>query len=580
MKKHFKIQFLAISLFTFLSNAKYGQISNCAISTSNNQICIGDSTVLSVGFSNPCNSFSTSLQNGLIGWWPFCGDANDQSGNGNHGTVNGASLTSDRFGISNKAYSFDGVNDYILVNNSNSLNPSEISINCWIYANHNDICILEKGNVLNATQHSYSITHNDIWNIQRGLKSSFSNGNCVTTSNNTVWGNIADVPNNTWVMLTVQINNTGLVKHFLNGQLIYSFSSGVPLSTCNSASSTLRFGGPHWNSDPEWFDGKIDDIGIWNRVLTIQEIQELYNQGNQSVWWSDGTTNLGNIQVQPTQTTSFSVTVSDGINSCTDSITIQVNNPQINAGSDLSICDGETATLTATGAYTYAWDNGVVNGQPFTPAVEGYYTVIGTDTLGCSSSASVYVDLLQPTTSTISPIICDSYTAPDNAIYLNSGIYTAVIPNSEGCDSTITINLTLNKSTESSQTISEIDSFTWPINGQTYYESGIYNAVIPNSVGCDSIVTLNLNLEFTGILESKNLDLKIVPNPVDVSFTVFSNSLYLGNKFIITNLKGESVLEGYIKTSQMNVDCSGLSKGVYLFKLDLPEQNFIRFIKN
>ncbi len=37
--------------------------------------------------------------NGLVGWWPFNGNANDESGNGNNGTVNGASLTSDRFGI-------------------------------------------------------------------------------------------------------------------------------------------------------------------------------------------------------------------------------------------------------------------------------------------------------------------------------------------------------------------------------------------------------------------------------------------------------------------------------------------------
>jgi hypothetical protein len=104
---------------------------------------------------------------------------------------------------------------------------------------------------------------------------------------------------------------------------------------------------------------------------------------NLSIWWSDGTTNQSSIQVQPTQTTTYNITVSDGVGTCTDSITIQVNNPQINAGFDLSVCEGETAILTATGADTYAWDNGVVNSQAFVPTVEGYYTVIGTDTLGC-----------------------------------------------------------------------------------------------------------------------------------------------------------------------------------------------------
>ena len=55
------------------------------------------------------------LDQGLVGWWKFDGDATDSSGNGNDGTVNGATLTTDRHGQANEAYSFDGVDDYILV---------------------------------------------------------------------------------------------------------------------------------------------------------------------------------------------------------------------------------------------------------------------------------------------------------------------------------------------------------------------------------------------------------------------------------------------------------------------------------
>ena len=60
--------------------------------------------------------------NGLVGYWPFNGNANDESGNGNNGTVNGATLTTDRFGVISKAYSFDGVDDQIDIQNSNNLN--------------------------------------------------------------------------------------------------------------------------------------------------------------------------------------------------------------------------------------------------------------------------------------------------------------------------------------------------------------------------------------------------------------------------------------------------------------------------
>ena len=71
--------------------------------------------------------------NGLVGWWPFNGNANDESGNGNHGTVNGASLTADRNSKANSAYNFNGSN-YILISTINQLtttNNSKVSISFW-----------------------------------------------------------------------------------------------------------------------------------------------------------------------------------------------------------------------------------------------------------------------------------------------------------------------------------------------------------------------------------------------------------------------------------------------------------------
>ena len=56
---------------------------------------------------------------GLVGYWPFSGNANDLSGNNNNGTVNGATLTTDRFGNANSAYSFNGINQKITVAHNN-----------------------------------------------------------------------------------------------------------------------------------------------------------------------------------------------------------------------------------------------------------------------------------------------------------------------------------------------------------------------------------------------------------------------------------------------------------------------------
>ncbi len=70
--------------------------------------------------------------NGLVGWWPFNGNANDESGNGNNGTVNGATLTTDRFGILNRAYDFDGVNDRIKIPFNNIYSNDTGSVSLWM----------------------------------------------------------------------------------------------------------------------------------------------------------------------------------------------------------------------------------------------------------------------------------------------------------------------------------------------------------------------------------------------------------------------------------------------------------------
>jgi hypothetical protein len=84
--------------------------------------------ITSVSFSQLPSYLPT---NGLVGWWPFNGNANDESGNGNNGTVNGATLTTDRNGIANKAYSFDGINDYILTTFNGISGNASRTISVW-----------------------------------------------------------------------------------------------------------------------------------------------------------------------------------------------------------------------------------------------------------------------------------------------------------------------------------------------------------------------------------------------------------------------------------------------------------------
>jgi hypothetical protein len=81
----------------------------------------------------PCSLSAQIPSEGLVAWYPFNGNANDESGNGNNGTVNGATLTADRFGNANSSYYFSG-NEEIRITNSQIFNEltNTITISAWV----------------------------------------------------------------------------------------------------------------------------------------------------------------------------------------------------------------------------------------------------------------------------------------------------------------------------------------------------------------------------------------------------------------------------------------------------------------
>lgn len=80
-------------------------------------------------------SFATSSSiiptQGLVAYYPFNGNTNDESGNGHNGFISGATLTTDRFGRTNHAYCFDGTSNFISVPNDVALNPSSVTVLVW-----------------------------------------------------------------------------------------------------------------------------------------------------------------------------------------------------------------------------------------------------------------------------------------------------------------------------------------------------------------------------------------------------------------------------------------------------------------
>jgi gliding motility-associated-like protein len=112
--------------------------------------------------------------------------------------------------------------------------------------------------------------------------------------------------------------------------------------------------------------------------------------------WSNNLPNGASNVVNPTQSTTYTATVTDD-NGCTQSTQIQVTvspPPTINAGVDQTLCIGQTITLSGSGGVTYTWNNGVSNGVAFSPSTSGVYVVTGTNAAGCSNTDTVLVNVL------------------------------------------------------------------------------------------------------------------------------------------------------------------------------------------
>jgi hypothetical protein len=198
--------------------------------------------------------------NGLVGYWPFNGNANDESGNGNNGTVNGATLTTDRFGVANKAYSFNGVNDYINCGNNSILEMSNLlSVSLWL--NPSQIptggweCLFNK-------EGEYEIGINNQGQLLFAISNNIPGWTEQVTS---------IVPSiNSWVNLIITYNQNQ-INIFLNGQSVYSISASGLINDyidhINQDDLILGWR-QHFlsNNLDRDFNGKLDDIGIWNRA--------------------------------------------------------------------------------------------------------------------------------------------------------------------------------------------------------------------------------------------------------------------------------------------------------------------------
>ena len=114
---------------------------------------------------------------------------------------------------------------------------------------------------------------------------------------------------------------------------------------------------------------------------------------------------------------------------------------------------------------------------------------------GCDSVLTINLTIVHSTSSAMDVTACESYTSPDGQdIWTTSGIYMDTLMNSVGCDSVITIQLTILEAAETELTVDACDRYTLPGGSETYTSSGTYQEVFVASNGCDSTVTVHLTI--------------------------------------------------------------------------------------
>jgi len=207
---------------------------------------------------------------GLVAYYPFNGNVIDESGNGNNGTVYGATLTTDRFDAQNNAYYFNGTSNYIKVDQRNTtleFGTGDFTVSAWIQTDSSKgERVVSKGECFSA---GWVLGHTKKIKIQ--LQSP-PYGPIYSLSNDSI-------NNGKWHFIILK-RQRGIIYIYGDG-VIDSNTISFPYSLTNT-NEYLTIGRCRESEgacDNAFFTGKIDDIRLYNRALTDTEIDQLYHEG-------------------------------------------------------------------------------------------------------------------------------------------------------------------------------------------------------------------------------------------------------------------------------------------------------------
>lgn len=257
-----------------------------------------------------------NLNNGLVAYYPFNGNANDASGNSNNGILNGCTFVADRNGIANRAIQFNGTSDFIRIPNTPSLNlTTAMSFSVWIKpsafsnvsnqgAQANQIFTTGGGNDAGINILYLSNTHYS----SAGLATPrFNYGNVFTDNSSGGVASISAIILNTNYHL-VCIFDGIIQKMYINGVLISTNTLANSKTIGNLIYSDYYIGKAPNPGYPYFVNGVMDEVRVYNRALQECEIKELFQTGGASSYGPVAPVIAGNNKPCLNVSTTYNVT--------------------------------------------------------------------------------------------------------------------------------------------------------------------------------------------------------------------------------------------------------------------------------
>lgn len=342
-----------------------------------------------------------NLPLGLIGHYPFSGNANDISGNNINGVVTNATLTTDKYNNPNSAYYFNGTSSYILLPFSSLYDfksSDSFSISVWVLPDQGYSWPAQAVVVKAPTHPDFTLSQ---WNYGTYILNYKGMGGFAF--NNVLNGSTTFTPNPCWYNI-IQTYKNGVWKMYVNG-VLESSDATQSRYILQDGSSRIAFG-KKGESFGDWYKGKMDEIRLYNRVLNQQEVDSIAgncrlpctqkndfsiqrnpciplevsflsnSSGYDDIRWDFGDGNNASGVTSTTHTFSgngsYLVTMITDYPSCSDTvkknITVDLQNDiSLITTIDTTICAGTTKKIRTTQGLNFCWSPTTYLDDPNSP---------------------------------------------------------------------------------------------------------------------------------------------------------------------------------------------------------------------